>query len=764
LIKNTHPSDFFGHNAWVGLERKIDAQLLAEALLHAPVAWSLFDLDGHGIAGSREYASVFELSPDDLVGLPFEAMIDPGDRGYTSSVLGQLARAETEEYVSIQPSQRPGGGQQLVKLVLRPLFRDGEPVALFSTAVPIAEAARFDAHRIQKLIENIDDTISLIDENGRLLETSGRYKPILGYPSEFWSERSIFDLLHADDALRVLAMRTEVIGKPGAVVTGEFRVQAADGTYQPLEVHAVNLLHDPDVSGIVVTSRNISAMKTLMLDLERNRDAAVAEAALRSRLIATVSHELRNPLHAMCGLAELLTTSPGLTGDTSALAFTLRRQIEGLTTVIDDLLDSSRLGAGAVSLARLPVLLRPLVDDVVALAGPAARDKNLDVSGEVPDAVPLCVEGDTARLRQVLSNLVGNAVKFTSAGHVLLRVAFADEQLTFTVVDTGTGIEPGEVERVFEPFATGSNAGDNSGAGLGLTIVRQLVELMGGTIHAISEVGTGSTFTVAVPAVVCDPPSLPADSPTPLAAGGKPVLVVDDNAVNQMLAESQLARLGLRAMVVGTGEDAVELLAKGEGPDLVLMDYHLPGIDGPEATRRIRELERERGGHAVIIGVTAAATAADRRACEEAGMDDFLPKPVSLAVLGEALRRWVQHVPTVGELPDTVDAAVLDSLAADLGDASVVVDLVRTFLGELHGRRTALADACTDGDTAAAKRAAHTLKSSAQLLGALDLAHACQRIETLASVDDVQRTSNDILRHATDAARWYQIWLGRQPG
>ena len=362
-----------GHNAPVGVERKIDAQLLAEALLQAPVAWSLFDLSGHGVAGSREYASVFELSPDDLIGLPFEAMIDPGDRGYTSTVLGQLARGDTEEYISIQPSQRPGGGEQLVRLSLRALMRDGEPVALFSTAVPITEAARFDAHRIQKLIENIDDTISLIDENGVLIETSGRYKPILGYPSEFWADRTIFDLLHPDDAVRVLALREEVVSNPGAVITGEFQVRAADDTYQPVQVHAVNLLHDPDVSGIVVTSRNISEMKELMRDLADNRDAALAEAALRTRLIATVSHELRNPLHAMCGLAELLTTSAGLSDDASTLAHTLRRQIEGLTTVIDDLLESSRLGVGAVALVRQPVVLLPLIDDVIAMAALGLR-------------------------------------------------------------------------------------------------------------------------------------------------------------------------------------------------------------------------------------------------------------------------------------------------------------------------------------------------------------------------------------------------------
>ena len=746
------------------MERRIDAQLLAEALLHAPVAWSLFDLDGHGVAGSREYAAVFELTPDDLVGLPFDAMIEPGDRSQTGEILAQLRSGELAEYVSMQQAPRPGGGDQLVRLTLRPLERDGQHVALFSTATPVTDAARFDARRIQKLMENIDDTISLIDENGALIETSGRYKPILGYPMQFWADRTIFDLLHPDDAQRVLGLREKVIANPGAVITGEFRVEAADGTFQPLEVHAVNLLHDPDVSGIVVTSRNISDRVALMRDLAESRDAALAEADLRTRLIATVSHELRNPLHAMAGLAELLTTSTGLDDDASSLANTLRRQIDGLTTVIDDLLDSSRLGVGAVSLAAQPVLVRSLVDDVVAMAGLGARDKPVAVLGHVPDEVPLWVLGDATRVRQVLSNLVGNAVKFTAEGEVLLVVAPDPVGLRFEVRDTGQGIAAAEMSTVFEPFTTGSNAGEASGAGLGLTIVRQLVDLMSGTIHAVSTIGEGSTFTVTLPTVECNPPPAVAEpAPPPLTTSGQSVLVVDDNAVNQMLAQSQLARLGMRAVVVGTGEAAVDLLAKGEGPDLVLMDYHLPGIDGLEATRQIRALEAHTGRRSVIVGVTAAAAAADRRACEDAGMDDFLPKPVSLAVLGEALRRWVQHVPVVGELPNTVDTSVLDSLATDLGDASVVIELVRTFLDELQGRRNALADACAEGDIAAAKRAAHTLKSSSFLLGAMDLGRACQRMEALQSIDEAQRTSGEILRHAADTARWYQIWLGRQP-
>ena len=746
------------------MERRIDAQLLAEALLHAPVAWALFDLDGHGVASSREYAAVFELTPDDLVGLPFDAMIEAGDRGHTDEILAQLRSGALAEYVSMQQAPRPGGGDQPVRLTLRSLERDGQRVALFSTATPVTDAARFDARRIQKLMENIDDTISLIDENGALIETSGRYKPILGYPIEFWADRTIFDLLHPDDAQRVLGLREQVIANPGAVVTGEFRVEAADGSFQPLEVHAVNLLHDPDVSGIVVTSRNVSDRVALMRDLAESRDAALAEADLRTRLIATVSHELRNPLHAMAGLAELLTTSTGLDDDASSLANTLRRQIDGLTTVIDDLLDSSRLGVGAVSLAAQPVLVRSLVDDVVAMAGLGARDKPVAVLGHVPDEVPLWVLGDATRMRQVLSNLVGNAVKFTAEGEVLLMVSPDPVGLRFEVRDTGQGIATAEMSTVFEPFTTGSNAGEASGAGLGLTIVRQLVDLMSGTIHAVSTLGEGSTFTVTLPSVECSPPPAVVElALPPLTTSGQPVLVVDDNAVNQMLAESQLARLGMRAVVVGTGEAAVDLLAKGEGPDLVLMDYHLPGIDGLEATRQIRALEAHTGRRSVIVGVTAAAAAADRRACEDAGMDDFLPKPVSLAVLGEALRRWVHHVPVVGELPNTVDTTVLNSLATDLGDASVVIELVRTFLDELQGRRNALADACAEGDIAAAKRAAHTLKSSSFLLGAMDLGRACQRMEALQSIDEAQRTSGEILRLAADTARWYQIWLGRQP-
>ena len=623
--------------------------------------------------------------------------------------------------------------------------------------------------RFAKLIANVEDTITLIDGDGVVHQTSGLYKPILGYPSEFWASRSIFDLLHPDDAERVLAMRESVLADPQATVTGEFRVRAADGNFAPLMVHAVNRLDDPEVRAIVITSRNISEEKALLENLARARDEALLEVELRTRLMATVSHELRNPIHAMAGMAELLATSD-LPQAAAALANTLRRHIEGLSTVVDDLLDTSRLGAGAMALSLRPTAVRPMIDDVVALARLGVAGRPLVVAADVSPDVPAAVMADPARVRQVLINLVTNAVKFTPRGRVDVLVRWRDGMLIVDVRDTGVGITDDDLDAVFEPFATGANAGVASGAGLGLAIVRQLVDLMGGTIEVASPPGSGTTFTVVLPVAVAD--EAEADTAGALITGpndanATTVLVVEDDEVNQLLAMSQLNRLGLRGVVVGSGEAAVELFREGDAPEIVLMDFLLPGLDGIETTRRLRALETDLGGRAVIIGVTASALASDRAAAAEAGMDDFLSKPVSLTDLSQALERWLpESMPfNVGPAgsPAVIDVTVLESLADDLGSVDVVVDLVRTFLNELHGRRTLLSAAAEVGDVTAARAAAHTLKSSALLLGAIELGRACQQFETIERVDDLRLATADVVQRSTHAARWLQNWLTRRP-
>jgi signal transduction histidine kinase/response regulator of citrate/malate metabolism len=558
-------------------------------------------------------------------------------------------------------------------------------------------------------------------------------------------------------------------------------VRNVDGGYESIEVHAVNLLDDADVGGIVITSRNITARNTMLAEIAARRDEAIAQADLRTRLIATVSHELRNPLHAMGGLSELLATGE-LPSEMAGLAATLHRQILGLNRVIDDLLETSRLDIGVIDLQVEPMVLRGLVEDIVLLGRSLAEGRAVEVSASVGASVPNAVVADPSRLRQVLGNLVGNAVKFTDTGHVQLHVraelVAGAETLVFEVVDTGRGIPAHQLDDVFQPFSTASTGGTRVGAGLGLSIVRQIVDLMGGTTSLSSEVGLGSTFTVRVPLVAAETPDVAAEAG---AGASVHVLVVEDNPVNQMLAKNQLERLGMVPVIVGSGEEALALIERGNSPRIILMDHQLPGMDGLECTRHIREVEAGRADRAVIIGVTASAMAADRDACLIGGMDDFLAKPVSLHDLGATLQRWASVTSTTNRQGDNpghdaaetptdtrggnavhdapvLDHATLEKLADELGGNEVVVMLATTYLDELTARLAILTEAADAGDLTAISRGAHTLKSSSRLLGGLTLGDLCQDTEhahDLAAATALVPTVVDLAeRFAAELTAW----------
>ena len=278
----------------------------------------------------------------------------------------------------------------------------------------------------RKLLQHAAGTLTLIDADGGVIETSGRYRNTLGYPSEYWETRTILDLLIPEDAERVLAIRDEVVGTPGREVVGDFRVQAADGSIEVLEVVAVNMLHDPDLAGIVLSSRNVTHERADSAAVAKLRDEAVGEADRRSRLLATVSHELRNPLHAMSGMTELLASDDSLPPDAHELASTLHRQLIRLADVTDDLLDTARFDVGQFEIRPTQVVVRDIVDDVV-LSARSAADGRLMVTSTVADDVPFTITIDPARLQQILGNLLGNAVKFTDEGGVHLAVQLIGE-------------------------------------------------------------------------------------------------------------------------------------------------------------------------------------------------------------------------------------------------------------------------------------------------------------------------------------------------
>jgi len=515
------------------------------------------------------------------------------------------------------------------------------------------------------------------------------------------------------------------------------------------------------VTGILGIGVDITERRQLQDSLALARDAALEASRLKSEFLANMSHEIRTPMNGIVGMSELLMDSP-LDDDQREMGRVIQKSAENLLGIINDILDFSKIEAGKLRIEPVEMELRSVVDDAIVLLLPMAEKKHLELTCEFDPALEGMLLGDSGRIRQVLLNLAGNAIKFTLKGRVSISFRRMEERATerlfeVRIQDTGIGISPAAQRQLFQAFtqADGSTTRRFGGTGLGLAISRQLVELMGGEIGLVSEEGRGSTFwfRLTLPKV-----SQETESARPVDVGyipshriepGLRFLVAEDNLTNQMVARGFLEKMGHQAEFAANGNEVLEML-KLKSYDAILMDCQMPEMDGYTATREIRADELKRGVPPItIIAVTAFAMATDRAKCLEAGMNDYLSKPLGAAELQQVLLRSnlaqgngharIEAFATQSDAVCSVDALAADHLAQlrslpGRERSSLLEEVVEIFLQETPNSLASLSQMAGHHAFAETARLAHRLAGGAASIGGKQMQAAAQAVESAAAL------------------------------
>jgi signal transduction histidine kinase/HPt (histidine-containing phosphotransfer) domain-containing protein len=513
----------------------------------------------------------------------------------------------------------------------------------------------------------------------------------------------------------------------------DWQARRQDGSAFTAEIalHAMQLEGKPVIQAIM---RDVSERRAAEAAKEAAREAALQMAHAKSAFVANVSHEIRTPMHGILGMSGLLLRTP-LDGRQREYVSTLKSSAENLLTIINDILDFSKIEAGKLAIEQVAFSPADLLRGVTALFQARALEKNLHLTLSLPDNPPPALLGDPTRIRQILLNLVDNAIKFTHQGEVELSARFEQDKdgigCQFRVRDGGIGMSEETQSRLFQAFsqADSSTTRRYGGTGLGLAVSRQLAELMGGQLTVDSAPGKGSSFNLSL---TLPPSTLPlAELPVPPAIllEGR-ILVVEDHPVNQKVLAHQLREMGLQHALATSGRQALDMLAVDDF-DLVLMDWQMPEMDGLEATRQIRQLPTA-VRHIPIIALTANANAGFREACLAAGANDFLSKPYTEAALAALLMQWLpQPVPTAPRAP-LLDLPALH--ARYPGNPGLVHELETVFISTTEASLAALKRAIEQGQSEACRREAHALKGAAASVMASAIQEGAARIE--ASVRD----------------------------
>jgi signal transduction histidine kinase/HPt (histidine-containing phosphotransfer) domain-containing protein len=686
-----------------------------------------------GLDGSEHVLKALEAGAQGFVTKPFEheALLDRiNDLLQDSSVASDETR-EIDVRVGGKKRTLRAGLRQTMELLLSSHHQLRSQQARLELS--LAEASRQE-NTCRGVIDTLDAMILVLDQAGRVQITNERWE-VLGpgfTPPDQGLEQSYADILtrglgpRAEQARPVQEAVERVLG--GVSRRQEFEI--ALGPEADLKWLVAVIQKLPSQDGALLVMADVTTQKELEVLLTAARDAAEAASDNKGNFLANMSHEIRTPLNSIMGLIDL-TLRRSLDREQRKYLNLAKQSADALLTLINDILDFSKMEAGKLTIDAQPF---SLLRELEAILGPLqvqAGNKGLDLELDVAPGVPDMVVADPVRLRQILVNLVGNALKFTSQGSVLVSVAVKEElpagegwMLLVSIRDTGMGIQAEKLENIFDTFyqAADQRGYGVHGTGLGLAISRQLVEMMGGSIGVESVPGRGSTFSFTMP--VTPATEHPPESDRDILQAGRPfagkrALLAEDNRINRQFMTMLLEHLGFTVHAVADGSQALAMLEEADY-DIAVMDVQMPVMNGLEATRAIRDARTSAPADLPVVAVTAHAMQGDRERFLEYGLDFYVSKPVDQnqlrLALQEALMPKAPAPENQGVAPDILDAgATLERLQ---GDEDFLAVLFNTFMQDVPEKLTELEKAIDRQDLATAGQVVGSFVHAAETVGA----------------------------------------------
>ena len=633
---------------------------------------ALVGVDGRWLSVNHALCEIVGYAEDELLATTFQAITHPADLEADLDFVRQVLSGVIRHYHLEKRYIHKDGHIVWIHLSAS-LVRDSGGVPLYFVAqiqdiTPrkhAEDALRKSESRYRAIFENASDVIYTHDLDGNFTSVNPAAVRVVGYSAEEFLNMNIAKLLSGSSLVRARELIQRSVGGAAKYERQEFEIAAKDGRKLVFEVRPQLIFEEGRPVGVQGIARDITDARRAQLELEKAKEAAETANRAKSEFVANMSHEIRTPMNGIIGMTELALGTE-LTLEQRDYLQTVKASARALLTLINDILDFSKIEAGRLDLDPVDFALGDCINESLKMMVLRAQEKGLELSSEFDTETPELLVGDPGRLRQVIVNLIGNAIKFTEAGRIAVKVRAINARpeprepsasvrprvmLHFSVHDTGPGIPVEKQGCIFNPFeqADGSTARKYGGTGLGLAICARLVALMGGTIWVESEMGRGSTFHFtawferqAARVASGGNGSVGSDARPVRRAhdGGRAlrILVAEDNIVNQKLAVRLLEKHGHAVVVVGTGREAIAACERARF-DVVLMDVQMPEMDGLEATALIRQRERDRGCRIPIVAMTAHAMTGDRDRCLAAGMDAYVSKPIDPKQLIEALEQ-----------------------------------------------------------------------------------------------------------------------------